>query len=329
MTKRYDFYNCFPKGHKSARLARQLNAALNSISGNERTHNSRQNTMIYFCCYIRESETGLKNFRYVTEDIIEGYIRYREKEGMCKRTRCNDMATLRCVMEFFELYELKNSPRLTNTALGLTGESREVKKRPMPDIIYRITEDRLMEEKRYLVVAIMKLCRALGLRTDEAIQGMASLSTWLKRVNAGMPTVHIVFGNRVNSYRQVHIINRERVQEALIFAIKVWRGETDSKNGRKKRSFAQLKDYYQGYFTRNVAVKGYSSHSMRYAWAVEAFNYWMASGLSRDEALYLIKQSLGYGDGRGRSLKTLVSERIDQQSDDECVISKQVTDGTM
>lgn len=101
MTKRYDFHYCFPKGHKSARLARQLNAALNSISGNERTHNSRQNTMIYFCCYIRESETGLKNFRYVTEDIIEGYIRYREKEGMCKRTRCNDMATLRCVMEFF------------------------------------------------------------------------------------------------------------------------------------------------------------------------------------------------------------------------------------
>lgn len=31
-------------------------------------------------------------------------------------------------MDYFELYELKNSPRLTNTALGLTGESREVKK---------------------------------------------------------------------------------------------------------------------------------------------------------------------------------------------------------
>ncbi|EAT4156686.1 hypothetical protein OP853_002642 [Salmonella enterica] len=68
---------------------------------------------------------------------------------------------------------------------------------------------------------------------------------------------------------------------------------------------------------------------MRYAWAVEAFNYWMASGLSCDEALYLIKQSLGYGDGWGRSLKKLVSERIDQQSGDECIISKQVTDGTM
>lgn len=218
-------------------------------------------------------------------------------------------------MDFFELYELKNSPRLKNTALGLTGESREVKKRPMPDIIYRITEDRLMEEKRYLVVAIMKLCRGLGLRTDEAIQGM--------------PTVHIVFGNRVNSYRQVHIINRERGREALIFAIKVWRDEKDSKNGRKKRTFTQIKGYYQGYFTRNVALKGYSFHSMRYAWAVEAFNYWIASGLSRDEALYLIKQSLGYGDGRGRSLKILVSERIDQQLVDECLIRKQVTDGTM
>lgn len=144
-----------------------------------------------------------------------------------------------------------------------------------------------------------------------------------------MPTVHIVFGNRVNSYRQVHIINRERVREALIFAIKVWRNERDSKNGRKKRTFTQLKDYYQRNFTRNVAVKGYSSHSMRYAWAVEAFNYWMASGLSRDEALYVIKQSLGYGDGRGRSLKILVSERIDQQSFDECVISKPMADGTM
>lgn len=55
----------------------------------------------------------------------------------------------------------------------------------------------------------------------------------------------------------------------------------------------------------------------------------MVSGLSHDEVLYLIKQSLGYGDGRGRSLKTLVSERIDQQSIDECVISKQVTDGAM
>ncbi|OQM39905.1 hypothetical protein BZK42_21820 [Citrobacter braakii] len=50
---------------------------------------------------------------------------------------------------------------------------------------------------------------------------MASLNTWLKRVNAGMPIVHIVFGNRVNSYRQVHIINLERIRKALIFAIKV------------------------------------------------------------------------------------------------------------
>lgn len=76
-------------------------------------------------------------------------------------------------------------------------------------------------------------------------------------------------------------------------------------------------------------MKGYSSHSMRYAWAVEAFNYWMASGLSRDEALYLIKQNRGYGDGRGRSLKTLVSERIDQLSPDECVISDQIAEETM
>ncbi|HAG0017457.1 TPA: hypothetical protein G8O67_004841 [Salmonella enterica] len=183
-------------------------------------------------------------------------------------------------------------------------------------ILFNGTEDRLMEEKRYLVVAIMKLCRGLGLRTDEAI-------------HQGMPTVHIVFGNRVTSYLQVHIINRDRGREELIFAIKVWRDEKDSKNGRKKRMFTQLKGYYQGYFTRNVAVKGYSSHSMRYAWAVEAFNYWIASGLSRDESLYLIKQSMGYGNGRGRSLKILVSERIDQQLVDECLISKQVTDGTM
>lgn len=323
MIKRYTFHNCFPKGHKSARLARQLNGALNSVSGNERTHNSRQNTMIHFCCYVRDSGISLRNFRYTTEDIIKGYIRYREDKGMCKRTLCNEMATLRCVMDFFELYELKNSPRLTNAALGLTGESRKVKKRPMPDIIYRITEDRLMEKKRYLVVAIMKLCRCLGLRTDEAILGMSSLNSWLKRVNAGMPTVHIVFGNRINRYRQVHILNRERVREELIFAIKVWQNETDSKNGRKKQTFIQLKDNYQRHFTCNVAVKGYSSHSMRYAWAVEAFNYWIASGLSRNEALYLVKQNLGYGDGGGRSLKVLVSERIDQLSLDECVIGQQ------
>ncbi|EDW4374466.1 hypothetical protein AAA67_005453, partial [Salmonella enterica subsp. diarizonae] len=110
------------------RLARQLNAALNSVGGNERTFDSRRNTLIYFCCYVRDTDTGLRNFRLVTEDIIEGYICYRKNKGMCKRTRCNEMSVLRCMMDYFELYELKNSPRLTNTALGLTGENREVKK---------------------------------------------------------------------------------------------------------------------------------------------------------------------------------------------------------
>lgn len=109
----------------------------------------------------------------------------------------------------------------------------------------------------------------------------------------------IVFGNGINTYLQAHIINRERIREALIFAIKVWRNETDSKNGRKKQTFIQLRDYYQYHFTCNVAVKGHSSHSMRYAWAVEAFDYWIASGLNRNGALYLIKQNLGSGDGGG------------------------------
>ncbi|EGP2646630.1 integrase domain-containing protein [Salmonella enterica] len=324
MTERYDFQNRFPREHKSARLARQLYAALNLIGGKEKTLNSRRNTLIYFCCYIGDTGTALRNFRLATEDIIEGYIRYRKNKGMCKRTLCNEMAVLRSMMDYFELYELKNSPRLTNTALGLTGVSRKVKKRPMPDIIYRITEDNLMEAEEYFVVAIMKLCRGLGLRTDEAILGMASLTTWLKRVNADMPTVHIVFGNRGSNYRHAHIINRERVREALRFAINVWENEKGGKNGLKKRTFQKLKDYYQRHFSHNVAVKGYSSHSMRYAWAVEAFDYWIASGLSRKEALYIIKQNLGYGDGGGRSLKTLVSERIDQQTIDECIISSLV-----
>ncbi|EBI5644534.1 hypothetical protein FNI05_13730 [Salmonella enterica subsp. diarizonae] len=329
MTVRYDFQNCFPRGHKSVRLARQLNAALNSVGGNESTFDSRRNTLIYFCCYVRDTDTGLRNFRLVTEDIIEGYICYRKNKGMCKRTRCNEMSVLRCMMDYFELYELKNSPRLTNTALGLTGENREVKKRPMPDIIYRITEDRLMEAEEYFVVAIMKLCRGLGLRTDEVIPGMASLATWLRRVNTGKPTVHIVFGNRGNNYRQVHIINRVRVREALIFATDVWENETGGKSGLKKRPFQKMKDYYQSHFTHNVAVKGYSSHSMRYAWAVEAFDYWTTSGLSRKEALYIIKQNLGYGDGGGRNLKALVSERIDQQSIDDCLISGLIAEETM
>ncbi|EBW7857501.1 hypothetical protein DQJ61_22420 [Salmonella enterica subsp. enterica serovar Oranienburg] len=324
MTERYDFQNCFPRGHKSAKLARQLNAALNLIGGKEKTLNSRRNTLVYFCGYVRDTETTLRNFRLATEDMIEGYIRYRENKGMHKRTLSNEMSVLRNIMDYFELYELKNSPRLTNTALGLAGVSRKVKKRPMPDIIYRITEDNLMEKENYFVVAIMKLCRGLGLRTDEAILGMASLTTWLKRVNADMPTVHIVFGNRVGNYRHTHIINRERVREALIFAINVWENEKGGKNGLNKRTFQKLKDYYQHHFSHNVAVKGYSSHSMRYVWAVEAFDYWISSGLSRKEALYIVKQSLGYGDGGGRSLKTLVSERIDQQTIDECVISSLV-----
>lgn len=36
MMERYDFQNCFPRGHKSVKLARQLNAALNLIGGKEK-----------------------------------------------------------------------------------------------------------------------------------------------------------------------------------------------------------------------------------------------------------------------------------------------------
>ncbi|EBA8598846.1 hypothetical protein CB022_03070 [Salmonella enterica] len=101
MTERYDFQNRFPREHKSARLARQLYAALNLIGGKEKTLNSRRNTLIYFCCYIGDTGTALRNFRLATEDIIEGYIRYRKNKGMCKRTLCNEMAVLRSMMDYF------------------------------------------------------------------------------------------------------------------------------------------------------------------------------------------------------------------------------------
>ncbi|EIH3126232.1 hypothetical protein LGI24_001884 [Salmonella enterica] len=67
MTERYDFQNCFPRGHKSARLPRQPYAALNLIGGNEKTLNSRRNTLIYFVV--------MSGIQAQLEDMTEGYGR--------------------------------------------------------------------------------------------------------------------------------------------------------------------------------------------------------------------------------------------------------------
>ena len=115
--------------------------------------------------------------------------------------------------------KLAQSERLTNQALNIAHASRMGTKTVISEQQYQTILHTALQKDQGLTATI-QLARALGLRSEEAVQSIHSLNTWQTALNQGKTTLPIIFGTKGGRPRETRIINPERVKQAVDFASK-------------------------------------------------------------------------------------------------------------
>ncbi|ELC8117911.1 integrase domain-containing protein [Escherichia coli] len=233
---------------------------------------------------------------------IELYMNSRT--NVSKRTRENEMSAIRAVLRQVGKNKLAepSHPRLSNKALGISGESRKGTKTLITDERFRDILQRI-EEKDKGIAAAVKLSRYLGLRNEEAIQSAKSLNTWKKALERGDEKLRVIFGTKGGRERMTTVVDRNKVIDAVNYAIK-YASEHDGRlidRGNLKSAM----NYYLNTLRRYGKMKGgdETPHSFRYSYAASAMKYHIMNGYSYHEALALTSIDLGHGDGRGRYIE--------------------------
>lgn len=268
--------------------------------GSYKTVHDRQIIMQRFVEYLKQQNIQIKLTEHIKTKHIEGYIHSRQAQAITKRTLQNEMSALRTTLTQAGREKLAQSERLTNQALNIDHASRMGTKTAISEQQYQAVFQSALQKDQGLAATI-QLARALGLRSEEAVQSIHSLKTWQTALNQGKTTLPIIFGTKGGRPRETRIINPDRVKQAIDFAIKV----SKQQNGKliNKPNLKQAMTYWRNQ-TRAIGLSGtIAPHSLRYAWAQDAIQYYQQQGYTNKEALAMTSMDLGHGDGRGRYVK--------------------------
>lgn len=274
-------------------------------SGSNKSRSDRDSILSRIAEFFRHSNINIESINHIKIKHIELYVQTRLEQEINVRTICNEISPLRKVLKEAGRHQLLNHAALTNKSLGIAGGSRRGKKEPIPPHIFQEIVQ-LSMERDVGFAACLLLARALGLRAEEAVQACQSLKTWRRALEAGQEKLRVVFGTKGGRPRDTTIQNRKAVTDAVALALTVV-----SKRGGKLIDKPDLKSAMQ-YFhnqARSVGLTGkHSPHSLRYAFAHEAFAYYREKGFSEAETAALVSCDLGHGDGRGRQIRMVYKQ---------------------
>ncbi|WP_416777281.1 integrase domain-containing protein [Xenorhabdus budapestensis] len=270
----------------------------------------RERIARYFLDYLKNNGIKLRQVDSLKVKYIERYIAERKANNLSHRTLQNEMSVLRAILAQAGKHKLAdpNNARLSNRALGIADTSRKGTKMALAPAAFRDIFQQV-EQKDRRVAAVMQLAYVLGLRTKEAVEAYKSLATWKKALENGHTSVRVVFGTKGGRPRQMVILDREALQYAIAYAER----EQTGRGGKliDKATITQAIDRYR-YIVRRAGLSGRKApHSMRYHFAQQSGEHYIAQGFSEREALALVSMDLGHGDGRGRYIKQVYYQNIE------------------
>ncbi|ECJ3939539.1 DNA-binding protein [Salmonella enterica subsp. salamae] len=285
-------------------LARRAGGSYNTVA--ERTRIAQQ-----FLQHLNQTGIKLRQVDSLKTRYVESYIRQRLDEGIGKRTLQNEMSAIRAILSEAGKHKLADpqNERLNNRTLGLSGASRDGTKTPMTPEQFQAVFS-VVEKKDPGVAATMQLSYVLGLRNKEAIQSAKSLDTWKRTLDKGGNKINVVFGTKGGRPRETTIVDRERVLQAVNYALKY----TQEHEGKlvDKPDMRSAMDRYRNVLRRAGMTGEHSPHSMRYSYAENSGQFHEANGLNDKEVLAMISMDLGHGDGRGRYIAQVYRQITDE-----------------
>lgn len=233
----------------------------------------------------------------ITTKQIYRYVQWRQESGISPRTVQNEISHIRRALrgvgrDLGDLFDPKNN--FSSVRLGMEKGTRTNKSPPADTALIEKIE-------RPDIKAACRLQVALGLRQAEAIQSGKSLSTWKTKLTAAHRDGRAVFlevrdgtkgGRCRTTYLPAHAVAAalQAVKDALPFVHREHLIEASTLKAARKA------------YERACSTAGFASHGLRRDFAVRQYLYYRGEHNER-EALRLLCQDLGHGDGRGRWVK--------------------------
>lgn len=254
---------------------------------------STWNALVHFS---KERRMILSPDKMTSKQLLQ-FVAYRQEHGISSRSIQNEVSHIRRAMigagrDLGDLKDPKNF--FSSSRLKVPEGSRIGGKAPAPEnAIASLKTDRAD------VRAALELQSALGLRMAEAIQAGASLSGWVKDLDQARALGRDAFlpvtaGTKGGRPRHV-LIKAEKlgaVRDAVIQASAVATGGHIVQSNSLESARRLLE--------RACRDAGFQNHGLRRDWAVRQFLAYRADGKNEKEALRLLSNDLGHGDGRGR-----------------------------
>lgn len=224
---------------------------------------------------------------------LKGFVQVRLDKGISARSLQNEMSHLRRALEGVGREKFAQEI-CSNKALGVPSSTRIGTGKIVDPLVLLSALEKAPTDTK----ALIQLSRSLGLRKREAVQSFKSLREWDRALAAGQP-ITVRDGTKGGRVRSVFIrpAGVEAAQAAVKSALEV------IKNQKYLVVSKSLKNALEAHSDRlaRVGLSGENScHSLRRAFAMDQYKYYLEQGCDQKTALQRVSNDLGHGDGRGR-----------------------------
>jgi site-specific recombinase XerD len=289
----------------SSAFRKSLVQAALKTPGGVKTIDDRRDVAERIADFCATHNIQCRDIGHLKEKHLRAYVEARQSTAG-KRTLQTEMSHVRQILRQAGRHQLADSPRLSNRALGLDGVSRTGTRLACPRALYEKALH-LAQARDKAVAACLALQHTFGLRAEEAVQAGKSLNDWQKALERGFSKLPVIYGTKGGKLREVHVVDTEKAKAVVARAIEARHGP----NLINKPTIQQAMAYYHRETSKAGLTGVYSPHALRYAYARDCYNDCLKRGMSAENALAFTSLSLGHGDGRGRWLKSVYLQGMD------------------
>lgn len=232
----------------------------------------------------------------LTHKQLKKFIEIRVKKGLTAHSIQTDVSAIRRAMigagRHIDVVKLFDSKSLCIPSFSRSGNGVAVDEKVLKTAL---------ENADQKTASLILLQRNLGLRLNEALHAKNSLQSWLNVLEKGGKDLKISDGSKGGRPRTIAIFDDQR--EAVLHAIK--QNLIATENGKcsaisEAKTLISARSIYSNKLAKIGLKNEYSSHSLRRAFACDQYHRYIKKGYSSRNALSLVSNDLGHGDGRGR-----------------------------
>jgi len=278
-----------------SRLKASLRLASSQLAGAHLTRLARDR----FCSHFVSIMDGA-GYRHLSSvaDLrmrhVKVYLRNRLDAEASPRTICNQLSHLRGLLRVAGNVQISAQLNVSNRSLGIPQSTRLGSKVAINEIELAATLERITCQN---LKAILGLERTLGLRAMEALRAGPSLPGWHSQISCGEKSIEVVYGTKGGRVRTTHLPDTQRALAAIKSAMEIMEND-------KIAPCTTLKEAVCWY--RNMMHRlGVQGHRLRYSFARECVEFYLASGIPAREVYARVSMDLGHGDRRGRWVKMI------------------------